>query len=127
MDSQGQFRCFCLCLCVGFVGGIVYEFFSVVRTLLGCRRGKNRIIEICLDVVFFCIFAFICIYAAYVLRFSAFRVYTWIGYALGITIYLKTLHRILAFLENIFYNKLIKVIKKARKTKKLSKVREGKL
>ena len=127
MDSQGQFRYFCLCLLIGFFGGVVYEGFSVARTLLGCRKGKNRIIEIFLDIVFFCCFAFICIYTAYILRFPAFRGYMWAGYALGITIYLKTLHRILAFLENICYNKLIKVIKKARKTKKLSKVREEKV
>lgn len=42
----------------------------------------------------------------------------WIGYALGGIIYAKTLRKIVAFLENMCYNKIIKVIKKAKKKEK---------
>lgn len=127
MDSKNQFWVFCLCLGVGLVGGVLYEAFSFVRFCFGCRREKNKTLGIIIDVVFFSAFAVICIYGAYLLHFPSFRVYMWAGYALGITIYLKTLHRILAFLENICYNKSISVIKRARKKKKLSKVRGEKL
>ena len=127
MDARGQFFCFCLCVLIGFVGGIAYEPFSIARMLLGCRRGKNKLIEIFLDIVFFSVLAGISIYAGYICKFPAFRVYTWIGYALGITIYLIFFHRILAFFENLCYNKLIKAIEKARKKKKLSKMGEKKV
>jgi hypothetical protein len=48
----------------------------------------------------------------------------WIGYALGGIIYLKSLHRILAFLQNVCYNRVIKMIKKAKKREKTLKKRE---
>lgn len=127
MDAKGQLLYFCLCLGIGFVCGFVYEVFALCRALLGCQKGKHRLIEIFLDIVFFLVFAGICIYAGYVGKFPAFRVYMWLGYALGITIYLKILHRILAFWENVWYNKLTKAIEKARKKKKLSNVSEEKV
>ena len=112
---------------VGFFAGFLYEMFSLCRVLLGCRKGKNRIIEIFLDLVFFFAFTVICIYVGYIWKFPAFRIYMWLGYGLGITIYLIFLHRILAFWENLWYNKLTKAIEKTRKKKKLSNVREEKV
>lgn len=121
MDSKGQLSVFCICLAVGFVGGLLYEIFVLFRAAFGCGRGKNKIIGIILDAAFFVCLAAVCIYAVYRFRFPNLRFYMWIGYGLGWIIYLKTLRRIVAFLQKVCYNKAIKVAKKVKTKKKLSK------
>lgn len=123
MDSRGQIFVFCICLCVGFFGGILYEGFGFVRVLFSCPRGKNKILGGALDVGFCLTFALVAVAAAYLFDFPAFRVYMWAGYALGGIIYLKTLHKIIAFLENLCYNKITEWTKKARKREKTLKKR----
>lgn len=118
MDTQNQFAVFGICLFVGFFGGVLYEAFSFVRLLFGCGRGKNKIVGGGADMLFWICFAFVCVSAAYIFAFPAFRPYMWIGYLLGGIIYLKTLHKIIAFLENLCYNKITKLIKKAKKKEK---------
>jgi hypothetical protein len=44
-----------------------------------------------------------------------------LGYAIGLIIYLKILHRTLAIFEKVCYNMFTKVVKKAKSKKKLSK------
>ena len=122
MDSKGQFGIFCLCIAVGFVGGILYEFFVLLRAIFGCGRGKNKALGVVLDMAFFVVGAGLCTYCAYRFRFPDLRAYMWIGYAVGYIIYLKTLRRILAFLQKVCYNKAIEVVKKAKMKKKLSKM-----
>lgn len=118
MDTGNQFAVFGLCIGVGFVGGALYEVFACLRFLLGCSRGKNKILGGTLDIVFFICFACICVFAAYVFRFPDFRVYTWLGYALGGILYLKTLHEIVAFFGKVCYNSITKLIKKAKNREK---------
>lgn len=121
MDSKHQFTYFCLCIFVGFVGGILYENFAFLRKILRCPHGKNRVLGGIIDTVFCLSFAGLCTASAFWLRFPSFRVYMWIGYALGFLIYLKTLRRIVAFLQKVCYNVLCKIVKKAKFKKKLSK------
>ena len=121
MDGKGQFSVFCLCVVVGFVGGLLYELFVLLRAVFCCGRGKNKLVGVLLDVAFFVSFAGLCTYAAYRFRFPDLRFYMWIGYGLGWIIYLKTLRRIVAFLQKVCYNKAIKVVKKVKTKKKLSK------
>lgn len=118
MDTQNQFFVFLLCICVGFLGGILYEPFALARLVLGCERGKSKPLGVALDVLYWLCFALLTVLAAFVFRFPEFRTYMWIGYALGGIIYAKTLRKIVAFLENMCYNKIIKVIKKAKKKEK---------
>ena len=117
MDGKGQFSVFCLCVVVGFVGGFLYELFVLLRAVFRCGRGKNKLVEVLLDVAFFVSFAGLCTYAAYRFRFPDLRFYMWIGYAAGWIIYLKTLRRIVAFLENMCYNLSYKIIMKAKARK----------
>ena len=124
MDTSNQFAVFGLCVGVGFIGGILYEAFAFLRFLLGCPRGKNKFLEAVLDVAFCIAFACVCVVAAYVLRFPDFRAYTWLGYALGGILYLKTLHQIVAFFENLCYNSIRKFIKKAKRREKTLSKRE---
>ncbi len=118
MDSKNQFVIFCLCLAVGFVGGLLYEFFGFIRLLFKCNTGKNKFIGITLDISFFLSFAFICVLVAYLFRFPEFRVYMSVGYGVGGVIYLKTLHRMVAFFGKVCYNMLTKVIKKTKNSRK---------
>ncbi len=122
MDGKGQLSIFFICIAVGFVGGLLYEFFALLRTIFRCEKGKNKIIGIILDVTFFVCFAIIAIYVAYRYRFPNLRFYMWIGYGSGWIIYLKTLRRIVAFLQKVCYNKIAKSVKKVKTKKKLSKM-----
>ena len=120
MDSKGQLGVFCLCVAIGFVGGVLYEIFILLRMIFRCDKGKNKVVGIAIDMAFFVAFGVLCIYGAYRFYFPNLRFYMWIGYAIGYIIYLKTLRRILAFLEKVCYNKASKVAKKVKTKKKLS-------
>lgn len=126
MDTSNQFAVFGICVGVGFVGGIIYEAFAFFRFLLGCPRGKNKIFGVILDIAFFVAFAIVCITVAYVLKFPDFRAYTWLGYALGGILYLKTLHQIVAFFANVCYNNIKQLIEKAKRREKTLSKREDK-
>ncbi len=120
MDSKNQFVLFCISVAIGFLGGVLYEIFGIIRSLFKCGKGKNRAFEIALDIGFFIAFAVLTISSAYAFRFPSFRVYMFIGYALGGGLYLKTLHIMVAFLKKICYNKITQVVKKVKKARKNS-------
>lgn len=122
MDSKGQLSVFCICIAVGFVGGLLYEIFVLLRAVFRCGKGKNKIVGIILDVTFFIGFAGLYIFFANRFRFPDLRFYMWIGCGLGWIIYLKTLRRIVAFLQKVCYNKIVKLVKKVKTKKKLSKM-----
>lgn len=124
MDTGGQFSVFAVCIAVGFCLGILYEPFGALRLVCGCRQGKRKTLGAALDVAFCLSAAIVCVLAAYLLRFPSFRAYTWLGYGVGGIIYLKSLHKIIAFLEKLCYNKITEKRKKAKNKKKLLK-KEG--
>ena len=124
MDTGNQFAVFGICVGVGFIGGVLYEAFAFLRFLLGCPRGKNKILGGALDIAFFVAFALVCVWATYVFNFPDFRVYMWLGYILGGILYLKTLHEIVAFFEKVCYNSITKLIKKAKNREKALSQRE---
>jgi len=116
-----QFIIFLQCVLVGFVGGILYEIPSLFRWIFRCNRGKNAAIGAILDALFWIGFTIWCIFAAFLFHFPDFRVYMIVGYGIGLIIYLKILHRIVAFFKKVCYNGLTKMVKKAKNKKKLSK------
>lgn len=117
MDQKSQFKVFCICLGVGFIGGIVYELFSWIGLPFGVKKGKNKWLCLTLDMLFWASFAILCVAASFLFEFPSFRVYMWCGYALGGVLYLKSLHRILAFLQNVCYNSCIKWKKRTKEKK----------
>lgn len=119
MDSKGQLSVFLLCIFTGFCGGLIYEVFAFFRLLFGCEKGKGKTLGIILDGLFGLVFAVWGIFTAYFFQFPEFRMYMCLGWALGGIIYLKTLRRIVAFLEKVCYNVAVKVAKKAKTRKKL--------
>lgn len=114
MDSQNQFYVFWLCVAVGFCGGLLYELFTFISKLFGQGRGRKIAVFLC-DTAFFIAFAAFATFVAAELHFPDFRVYMWLGYALGGIIYLKTLRRIVAFLENVCYNVVQQKVKSKKK------------
>ena len=125
MDTKNQFTYFLLSVAIGFVGGLLYELFALVRLLFHVKRGKWKGLGVGLDIAFCISFAILCIYASFCLHFPDFRGYMCMGWLVGGIIYLKILHRIVAFLEKVCYNVLVKMVTKAKsKEKTLKKERK---
>lgn len=124
MYPQNQLSVFILCAAIGFLGGIVYEPFSFLRLLLRCK-DKRKGLGVAMDICFCMLFAVLSVTLTHLLHFPDFRLFWWIGYAVGGIIYSKSLHKIIAFFENVCYNKVTKLVKKAKnKEKTLKKRRE---
>ena len=123
MDAKNQFTTFCICVVAGFCFGVAYEIVALVRMLFACTRGKNKWLGFALDMAFWLAFAVYYIFVAYAFSFLSFRVYTWAGYAVGGIIYLKTLHKVVAFLGNLCYNTYKERLKKHREKRRNSKKR----
>ena len=118
MDTKHQLALFGLSLLVGILGGILYEFFAFLRLLFGCEEKKRKGIGGALDIGFWICFTCLSLFLAYSLKFPDFRIYFWLGYALGGILYLKSLHKIIAFLEKLCYNKITKLIKRSKNQEK---------
>ena len=121
MAGENQFLVFCLSVLVGFVGGVLYEPFACLRLLVRADGEKRKLLGGTLDLLFCVIFAIFCVFGAFLLDFPSFRGYIGAGYLLGGIIYLKILHKVVAILEKICYNVLIKAVKPLRKGRKHSR------
>ena len=123
MDTNRQWYVFCACILIGVIGGVVYDVCSLV-----VFQGKNKKIygtfRLIADVVFFLLFAVLCVFLGNRLGFAGVREYYFIGYAIGLALYLKTFHKAVAFLKNICYNGVKKVMEWLKRAKKLSKRKE---
>ena len=108
MDSSGQLVKFFTCLLLGFFGGGIYELCSLLA-LPKPSRLKNLLRAIA-DVLFFLVFAVFCIAALTALTFASFREYYYLGFAVGLILYLKTFHKAVAFLKKICYNGIRKLV-----------------
>ncbi len=118
MDTRGQFSFFLFSIAIGAIGGVLYEPFHFIRLLFACDRGKCKALAVVLDVLFWLTFALGSVIMEFAFRFQGVRVYTWGGYLVGGILYLIFLHRIVAFLEKVCYNKIVKIAKKAKKRDK---------
>ncbi|MBR2023876.1 MAG: spore cortex biosynthesis protein YabQ [Clostridia bacterium] len=105
MDTKGQIIVFLWYLAIGFVCGILYDVFTPFRLLIRKKAKKNGAIAIgALDVAFWigvCVLTGAC---AYALHLPTVREYAWLALLIGGIIYLKSLRRIVAFLQNLCYN-----------------------
>ena len=118
MDTKRQFAFFLLSMAIGFIGGLLYEPFSFARRLFRCDRGKRKALGVGIDVAFCISFALLCVFTSFCMRFPDFRGYMCVGWVLGGAIYLKILHRIVAFCEKVCYNILVKMVAKAKSKEK---------
>ena len=123
MDTGNQIYIACVCFLTGYASGLIYEIFSFLRLIFGCKEGKNKILGAVLDVFFFFVFAVWAVFIAKIFQFPNFRGYMWIVCLLGWILYLKSLHFIVDFFEKVCYNSIKKAIK-IRKTSKNSTLKE---
>lgn len=121
MDTGNQIFVFLVCVLTGVVGGVLYEVFSFVcgGAKLLCRGGKSaKALEFTTDVLFFLCFAALSVFVAVLFGFPDYRAYMTIGNLLGLILYLKSLHRIVAFFKKVCYNSIKKIEKKGKNTRK---------
>ena len=124
MDVKNQLQYFLLSVLVGFIGGLIYEIFAFFRLLLGCEKGKRKVLGIIVDIIYAFLFAISWIIIAFLLKFPDFRVYMCIGWLVGGIIYAKTLRIILAFFKKVCYNVTASMVKKVKSKIKTLKKRE---
>lgn len=110
-----QIFVFLVCVLTGVASGVVYEVFYILRKLFPSA------FSIAFDVAFFLVFAGMSIFASVLFAFPNFRVYMYLGNALGLILYLKSIHLIVAFLWKLCYNKARKVLKRRKSTKNSKK------
>lgn len=118
VDTQNQCIYFALSVSIGFFGAAFYEIYALLRWMFGCKKGKNKPLEVVLDVLFFVNFAIWCIFTSFLLHFPSFRVYIGIGYVIGGIIYFKILHKTVAIFKKICYNNLTETLKRLKKQEK---------
>ena len=121
MDTQGQIWVFSLYVCMGFCSGFIYQFFSFLRLILGCRTGKHVYLESVLDVGFWICALIGTLLCAYALQLPTTRLYAWLGFLIGGIIYLKSLRRMVAILENLCYNRYRSLRQKTKKRRNTPK------
>ena len=99
MDAADQIFIFLVCVLVGVASGPLYELCFVFRKIAGDRI----IAAVIFDALYFLLFAAICVFTAVLFSFPDFRVYMYLGNLLGRVLYLKSIHRIVAFLWKLWY------------------------
>ncbi|MBO5363417.1 MAG: spore cortex biosynthesis protein YabQ [Clostridia bacterium] len=131
MDTAGQLSRFFVCVLIGIVGGVLYDLFSLpvpFGQVLKKRFQKGaQIIRFVADVGFFIAFAALCIVALNALCFPDFREYYYLGFAVGLILYLKTFHKAVAFFKIMCYNVVKKLVNCVKSRKNFRKKEEKRL
>lgn len=83
----------------GACSGVVYDFLYIVKQFVS---GKK--VNFSLDILFFIAFAGIYVFISVMFSLPSFRFYMFIGCLSGLLLYLKSLHRMLAFFVKRLYN-----------------------
>ena len=125
MDTVHQFHVFILCVCFGVVGGVFYELLSLFKILFFPWKKAKRFFGNLIDIVFWISLWIASVYLSFSFKFPSFRVYMGIGYLLGGILYLKILHKIVAFFKRICYNNIRKAIKKVTDKEETLKKEKG--
>lgn len=114
--TKSQIYVFIACVAFGGVSGMLLSVSSMLKFFLG-----NKILKIMSDVIFCVLISFFYCEYSYCLSFPNFRVYMPLGVFVGIYLYLKSFHIILAkyvkLLYNIFEVKILR-LKNVRANKK---------
>ncbi len=125
--TQNQFFVFIACIAFGSVAGIIFSVFSCVKFFI-----KNRWLSAIPDIIAFIVVGLLYSVYYFALKFPNLRVYMPIGVFIGITMYFKTFHILLAKYVKKFYNILyikFRLIKKAKddrnKVKKVNSCHNG--
>lgn len=109
-----QFQVFLICASLGFCGGALYDVFY----LLAFPFKKYRPVQIIRDILFCIAFAGGYVFLSLCLRLPPIRFYLILGLVLGFILWLESLHKTLAFIENKVYNTFEANLRKRGKTRK---------
>ncbi len=101
MTEYSLFFNFIICVTCGIVGGFVYDFLYCVR-----YPFRQKWVRIVTDVVFWIFFAGIYLFVTVLIGMPDLRFFAFIGCILGLFLYLKSFHKIVAFLAKKVYNRL---------------------
>ncbi len=102
--SGGQFYVFISCVAFGGMSGILFSFSELIKLKI-----NNDLIRIIPDFIAFIITTGLFIIYSHLLSFPNFRLYMILGSLLGIIIYFKSFHILLANCMKKLYNLFIKV------------------
>lgn len=107
---------FLISVLCGASSGIVYDLLYLARVFV-CGADKikytvkDKIFTAICDLLYFAVLAAMFIFVSVCFEFYSIRLYMLIGCALGVLIYLKSLHIIIAFLIKKVYNNVNKCIR----------------
>jgi hypothetical protein len=101
VEMTDQIYTFFICLLGGVASGVVYEVIYIVKLFV---KGKKM--AIALDILFFLVFAAIYVFLAVIFSLPYFRLYMFIACQVGLLLYLKSIHYILAFFIEMVYNRV---------------------
>lgn len=104
--SGGQFYVFVACVALGGACGILFSISQLIKIKI-----SNIILRIIPDLIAFLITALIYAIYSHALSFPNFRIYMILGVIVGITLYFKSFHIMLAKYVKKLYNLLSKLIK----------------
>ncbi len=104
-----QVYIFIVCMFTGVTSGVAYDILYIVRcAVCGPDKSaytlKDKIFLIICDLIYCIVFAAGFIFISVVCDLGRFRLFMFIGCALGALIYLKSLHIIVAFFVSKVYN-----------------------
>ncbi len=108
--SSGQFYVFIACVAFGGGVGVIFSISSLIKVKI-----SNVIIRVVPDFIAFLIISVLYVLYAHKLYFPNFRLYMPIGVIVGIIIYFKSFHILLANCVKKLYNLNIKKIRNKRK------------
>ena len=109
--SANQFYVFLACISFGGVFGCFFSIISLVK-----KRIKAYPVKILLDILFFLLLSGGYVVYSFCCNFPSLRGYMPIGVILGIFLYMKSFHLILAKCLKKTYNKYVRKINARKET-----------
>ena len=110
--TKHQFYVFIACISFGGISGLMFSATQTLKYYI-----KNKLIKVVLDVFVFIALAGGYVLYSHVLKFPNTRIYMLAGVFLGIVLYFKSFHIILAKYLKKLYNIVSKNIKRKKKAK----------
>lgn len=115
---MSHLHAFLLCALLGFIGGALYDLLTGLA-----YPFKRRVLTVLSEAVFCLLFSGLYLIFSLKSALPAFRLYLFFGCAAGFFLYLKSLHKTVAFFAKKVYNACVDKIQKRRDRKCQRKAR----
>ena len=110
--TLNQFYIFLACVMFGALGGVFFSFFGGIKHFI-----YNKVLDILFDIFCMAILGVAFSVFSFKYAFPNLRVYMLVGVLLGLSMYLKSFHRILAKFTKKVYNITIRKFTKGKERK----------